>query len=78
MPETYTKVTEDNVVETLEEVQVKISTPATKEEILTIQSLRNRLAREKELGDGYNLSIATMEAQLASAETEAEKVVLKT
>ena len=77
MAESFTKITVDNEVETLEEVQIKISEPQTKEETISVQGLRDRFAREKVLRDGYIASIAKMEAQLAKAETEAGKVVLK-
>ena len=77
MAETYTKVTGDNEVETLEEVQVRIDTPITKTETITVQGFRDRLAREKELRDGYIASIVTMETQKTALETEAGRVILK-
>ena len=59
-------------------MQFKITTTQLdKEETITVQGFRNRLAREKELRDGYITSITTMETQKTALETEAGKVVLK-
>ncbi len=77
MAKTYKALTEDDIVETIEEVMVEVSEDVEKKHMTSLERFDATLVREKELRDGYIASIVRMEAERPDLELEAQTVKLK-
>jgi hypothetical protein len=77
MARTYTRVTEDNVVDNEDEVQVQVGELVTQVSVTSKGDLKNRIAVCSQLITQKVKEKASLEAELLDMDEEVKKVLLK-